>query len=596
MFYRIAKRFRSASHLLFYAQIAMVIVVITNAVSLVTLQPIVDRIFVSEIDPLSFDIPFFDIALNISKMQLLIYLTGFFLAARLVYAVSLYLQRYMMMSAGEIMVNTLRTDLYAKLLSLSMPFYSKKHSGELVANLTADLGVVQHLASTIAGDLIRRPFEITFLISLLFWYDQTLAFYSIGVAPFIIGIVRFISKSVRGRAAKMQSTMADLSGILQESVSGIRIIQAFTAEERMIQKFKDSAVKYLRRSKRVYAMMAAATPSTELVTASAIGGIILYGGNNVINKTMTPGEFFAFMAILMSTYQPVKTLVNALAEAGRANAALDRIFSILDTELDIKNRDDISKDEIKPAHFFESITFSHLGFSYMDTMEKPILEEINFTVKKGETIAIVGPSGAGKTTLLSLIPRFYDPTKGSIQLDGVDLRDIDLTQLRKLTGIVTQETFLFNDTIASNISFGKPEATMEQIIEAARSANILDTIEAMPDGLQTIVGERGARLSGGEKQRIAIARALLADPPILILDEATSSLDSESEKRVQNAIDNLIEGRTTLVIAHRLSTVQHADKIIVLEYGQIIESGRHKELLGQEGLYSKLHKIQFRQA
>lgn len=565
----------------------MVVVVMTNAVSLVTLQPIVDRIFVSPEDPLRFPVWRTAYVLEVSKFELLLYLTGFFLAARLVYAAALYTQRYLMMTTGETVVNGLRMDLYDRLISLSMPYYAKTNTGELVANLTSDLGIVQHLSSTVTADLIRRPFEIFFLVILLFYFDVNLALYSLLVAPFVIGIVNFLGRAVRSRAGRMQTSMADLSALMQESTAGIRIIQAFNAEPRMAERFRRTADSYLRRSRRLYAYMAAATPSTELVTAVAIGGIILLGGYKVIGRTMSPGEFFAFMAILMSTYQPVKTLVNAMAEANRAAAALDRTYAILDT------KPSIVALGTRPAVFSSSIEFRKIAFAYDDVDAAPVLSDIDIVVPSGTTLAVVGPSGAGKSTLLSLLSRFHDPVSGAILLDGVDIRDIDIHELRRLSGIVTQETFLFNDTIMANIAFGKPDASEEQVREAARSANILEVIEAMPERFETVVGERGARLSGGEKQRIAIARALLNDPPILILDEATSSLDSESEQKVQAAIDRLIEGRTVLVIAHRFSTVQRADRIVVIEKGRIVESGNHALLLARGGLYAKLHAIQF---
>lgn len=607
MLKRTAARFRPAIGILIQANLAMFVVVITNGVSLFSLQPIIDQIFVASADPVTFVIPRVGWTIVESKHQMLLYLTAFFVVSRLLYCVSLYIQRYLMLAAGEIMVNGLRADLYDHLLSMHAAFFERRRTGEMVANLTSDLGLVQHVASTITGDLIRRPFETVFLVALLFWIDPGLATGSLLVAPFIALIVNILGKSVRRRSSSMQASMGDIAANLSEMIGGVRIVQAFAAEPAMSGRFRRLLKDYLHRARRAYLAVAASNPATELVTALAIAAIILYGGQQVIIGRLTPGQFFTFMAILMATYQPVKTLVNAISEAQRGGAALDRIYAILD------EKPAIQSGEGQPAQFTRTLRFEDVTFAYTadaatsskveDTAKfattkvatkVEAISHVNLEIHRGEIIAFVGPSGAGKTTLLSLIPRFHDPTSGAILLDDMDLRALETQSLRRLIGIVTQETFLFNDTLRENIRLGRPDATDDEVMTAAEAAQIADFIRGLPRGLDTIAGERGTRLSGGEKQRIAIARALLVDPPILILDEATSSLDSESERAVQAAVEQLVRGRTVLVIAHRLSTVQNASRIVVLDHGKMVESGTHADLLATGGLYASLHAIQFK--
>jgi len=589
MLIRTIKRFKPGYKHILISMAAMIVVVVTNGVSLVTLKPIIDEIFVTKSGNVSFTIPIINISLQDTKIAMLMWLVGFFIFSRILYCIALYLNRFSMMLAGEIMVNKLRIDLYERLLRFSPSFYSKSRTGELISNLTYDLGLVQHLASTLTADFLRRPFEVIFLVGLLFAFDVKLAILSLIVAPFIVVIVNKLGASIHRRAGVMQANMGNTASSFNETATGIKTIQSFSAETAMQDRFTNLVSVYLKSAKHAYLATAAATPITEFVTAISIAAIIIYGGLAVIEGKTSTGSFFTFMAILMATYQPVKTLVNAIAEGSRAGAALERVYKILDTQPSVKNIGS------RKFQFTKGLRYEDVSFSY-DTKEerKTALNNISLLIPKGQTVAIVGPSGSGKSTLLSLIPRFYDPTLGRILIDDIDIRELDLASLRKQIGIVLQETFLFNDTIAANISLGKPGASRKEIEKAIEASYLKEFVAELPQGIDTIVGERGAMLSGGEKQRIAIARALLIDPPILLLDEATSSLDSESEQRVQNAIERLIQGRTTIIIAHRLSTVQRADRIIVLENGKIVEQGSHDELISAGGLYSHLHELQFK--
>jgi subfamily B ATP-binding cassette protein MsbA len=374
---------------------------------------------------------------------------------------------------------------------------------------------------------------------------------------------------------------------LQETLVGNNIVKAFCREDYEIDRFNKENLEFFRLRMKNVSTRAISPPVMELLGGFGIAAIMFYGGLQVIQGTSTPGTFFSFLAALLMLYQPIKSLSNINNSVQEGMAAAKRVYEILDLPVEIED----NPQAVSLPPISREIRFEQVNFAYDD---RPALQNINLTVPKGEVVALVGPSGAGKTTLVNLVPRFYEVTSGAISIDGHDLRDVTLASLRAQTGVVTQQTFLFNDTVRNNIAYGRPEAGEGEIINAAQAAFAWDFIQHLPQGLDTVIGEQGVMLSGGERQRVAIARALLKDPPILILDEATSALDSEAEREVQKALDNLIQGRTTLVIAHRLSTIRHADRIVVLEDGKIVEAGRHEDLLARGGVYAKLYYLQFR--
>jgi subfamily B ATP-binding cassette protein MsbA len=372
----------------------------------------------------------------------------------------------------------------------------------------------------------------------------------------------------------------------QENFTGHRIVKAFVREDFEQERFVRFNHKFLRLRLKQAVARGISSPLMDLLGSIAMAAIIFYGGYNVIQGDSTPGTFFSFMAALIMLYTPLKSLSGVHNTIQEGLAAAQRIFGLLDQEPAIRDRP--GARELPPLA--RDLVYDHVTFGYED---RPVLEDINLTIKKGEMVALVGPSGAGKTTLLNLLPRFYEVSRGAVLIDGADIRDVTLASLRAQIGVVTQQTILFNNTVRFNVAYGRPGASEAEIIQAIRAANAYDFVMALPEALDTVVGEKGVRLSGGEQQRLAIARALLKDPPILILDEATSSLDSEAERLVQQALDHLIAGRTTLVIAHRLSTVRNAHRIVVLEAGRIVEMGAHAELLSQGGLYRRLYEMQF---
>ena len=530
---------------------------------------------------------------SLDKLQVLCMLIFIVLVMFLLKGIFTFLYVYLSRNLSLRIVRDIRNKLYNKLIGLSLNFYSKRRIGQLVSRITYDSSIVKEAVAEGLRDLIFESIQLIVLSAVLIFIIATfnipwwfICMFLI-VIPLVVYPVNRIGRRVRSINTDAQERMSDINSILYETFSGIRIVKAFNMADYEREKFKNKNQRFYKIQLKEAKRLAAINPLTEYVSICAGVLVIYFIGRMIILRGLDPGAFTAFIFCLFEMVKPFKKLSNVHLINQRALAAAKRIFSVLDEESDIKEREGA---KVLPE-FKDKIIFENISFKYD---HEEVLKDINFEASKGQIVAIVGKSGVGKTTLINLIPRFYDPSQGKIIVDGHDIKDVTLASLRKQIGIVTQEIILFNDTIKANITYGNMEATEDQIKQAASDANADGFIQRLPDKYDTIVGDRGFRLSGGEKQRIAIARAILKNPPILILDEATSQLDTESERMVQNALDHLIEGRTSFIIAHRLSTVKHASYIIVLDEGTIAEVGTHKELIEKGGLYKKLHDLQFK--
>jgi subfamily B ATP-binding cassette protein MsbA len=499
-----------------------------------------------------------------------------------------YGQSYLMIFVGSRVVTDIRQQLFGHLMRLPIGFHLKNPSSRMLSRVINDVNWIQNAVSGVLKDLFQQSLTFLVLLGVILYQDWRLALFSILVIPLsAYPMVRF-GNQLRKIAATGQERTADMSTALQETLTGVRIVKGFTREDAEGRRFAGFNEAYFRTNMKSTQVSSITSPVLEAVGIIGVAGIIWYGGSQVIQGAMTPGTFFSFLTAVFLMYTPIKRLASANNTIQQALAAADRVFTVLDVPTEAA-RDTGTRglDGVRSAIALHGVSFRYEG------IEAWALTDISLTVRPGEVLALVGSSGAGKTTLVNLIPRFHDPTAGAILIDGVDLREIRLAALRRQIGIVSQETLLFDDTVGNNIAYGKDEATEEAITDAARAAFAHDFIMKLPNGYETLIGENGVRLSGGERQRLAIARALLRNPPILILDEATSSLDTESERMVQMALANLMKGRTTFVIAHRLSTVQRADRIAVLAGGRLVEIGRHEELLAKAGVYHRLHQMQF---
>ena len=499
-----------------------------------------------------------------------------------------YTHQYQMSYIGNGIINRLRNELFSHMQSQSLSFFDHQPSGELVSRIAYDVNLLQRSVTGVVTGFFKDLFTALGLAVIIFYREWRLALMAIVAFPLAAIVIVRVGKRLRRISLKAQEAMARLYIILQESILGQRIIKAFTREDYESERFARQNLEYFRDKVRQTATRELTPPIMELLGAFGMAGIIFYGGYNVINGTSTPGTFFSFLAALLMLYAPVKGLSGVHNTIQEGLAAAQRVFGLLDLAPSIQDR----PNALTLPPISREIVYQGVSFTYDD---RQVLEDINLMVRRGEMVALVGPSGAGKTTLLNLLPRFYEVSRGAILIDGHDLREVTMASLRAQIGLVTQQTILFNDTVRYNVAYGRIEASEEEIIAALKAAYAYDFVQQLPKGMDTMIGEQGVRLSGGERQRLAIARALLKDPPILILDEATSSLDSEAEREVQQALDRLIKGRTTLVIAHRLSTIRNAERIIVLAEGRIVEAGSHLELMQADGLYKRLYEMQFRE-
>ena len=482
----------------------------------------------------------------------------------------------------------LRMQIYNKILSLPLGFFSQERKGDIIARMSGDVQEVEYSITSSIEMLIKNPILIIFYVGTLIFISWKLTLFVLIFAPLMIWLMGVIGRNLKKRSTEAQALWSDVMSQVEETLGGLRIVKAFLAERKMSSRFEKVTGAMRRKNSRVSTRQALAHPVSEFLGTVMICIVLCFGGSLIIMETsfIDAPTFIFFMVILYSVIQPIKDLSKAAYSIPKGLASMERVDRILGAENTIVE----AEDAVEIDSFKDCISFRNVCFSYEPGRE--VLHDISFDIHKGQTVAIVGASGGGKSTLVDLIPRFYDPDSGSITIDGIDIRKIRISSLRSLMGNVNQDPILFNDTVFANIAFGVEGATLEQVEEAARIANAAEFINEKPEAYESNVGDRGCKLSGGQRQRVSIARAILKNPPILILDEATAALDTESERAVQEALDRLMHNRTTIAIAHRLSTIKDADEIIVIDEGRIVEHGRHDELLALNGYYRKLHDMQ----
>jgi subfamily B ATP-binding cassette protein MsbA len=580
--------------------------IIFGLLNFTLLKPLFDVIF-EQVDPASlskyaskpefsfsieyfshlFNYNFLQIADEYGKMGTLFYVCIIIVISVFLANLFTYLSGVVLAKVRAVVIKRMRVDIFSQVSKLHIGYFSSERKGDLMSKMTND---VQEVENTIVQSLrvvFREPATIILYFAVLFLMSVKLTLFTILIIPISGAIIGGITRRLKKSAVQSQESLGRIVNILDETLGGMRVIKAFNAERFMKAKFDQETDFYSDVNVNMARKNELASPISQFLGVTVVAGILVYGGGLVLsgNSDLGASDFITYIIIFTQVLNPAKEISRSVSNIQRGIASAERIFQVIDTPSNISSP--MEPETLKGFH--ESIEFKNINFAYEETT---VLKQINFTLNRGKTIALVGPSGGGKSTLADLVPRFYDPTDGQILLDGVDLRQFELTDLRGLMGIVTQESILFNDSVFNNIAFGVAGATESEVIEAAKIANAHEFIEKLENGYHTSIGERGSKLSGGQKQRISIARAVLKNPPILILDEATSALDSESELLVQEALTKLMKNRTTLVIAHRLSTIQHADEILVIERGEIVQRGSHQELSQSEGLYQKLSSIQ----
>ena len=502
--------------------------------------------------------------------------------------IAYYGQSYLMNYVGQRVIIDIRKAVFEKLQRLSMSFYDKHKTGTIMSYVTNDVSALQSAMVDNVVEMITETVILVASIVMMIYLDWKLFLVTFATFPVVLFFIDSFGKRIRKSGSRIQEAAADITSVLQEVASSPRVIKSFVREGYEVERFDKENMNNFRANMKYAQLSSTLTPTIEFVAAVGVSIILWYGGNSVINGSITAGSLVAFLTYAVNISNPIKRLSRVIGNIQKALAAAQRVFDVLDLPEDIKNAPDAKAlPKVKG-----DVRFNDVSFAYNENEE--VLSHVSFEVKPGEMVAFVGPSGAGKSTVASLLPRFYDAINGSITIDGQDIRKVTLDSLREQVGIVPQETVLFNGSVYDNILYGRLDATREEVEAAAKAANAHDFIMQLPDGYETMLGDRGMNISGGQRQRISIARAILKNPQILILDEATSALDTESERVVQEALDRLMVGRTSFVIAHRLSTIKNADKIMVLEKGQLIEQGNHDELLAMDGLYAHLYKIQYR--